>query len=270
MQIILCSFIFVLRAVAQVYEAADGELVRSLKGHKDTVYCVAFSRDGKRFASGGADKTVIIWTDTLEGILRYRCAPSLPCPLLPLSGACKYANSIILSYLFFFPTCSHNDAIQSLAYNPVTHQLVSCTASDFGIWSAEQKTVNKIKVSSRITTCSWTNDGQYIALGMYNGNVSIRNRVCCSRVVTARRSAGFPDSMHSIVVANAFLSHPAHTAGGRREGADYAAGRCARLVHFVEPLDQRGHGCAVRGRLEPDTQLLHAQWTPGLAGEDIT
>ena len=31
-------------------------------GHKDAVYCVAYSRDGKRFASGGADKTIIIWT----------------------------------------------------------------------------------------------------------------------------------------------------------------------------------------------------------------
>ena len=26
---------------------------------------------GKRFASGGADKSVIIWTSKLEGILKY-------------------------------------------------------------------------------------------------------------------------------------------------------------------------------------------------------
>ena len=35
-------------------------------GHKDEVYCVAYSRDGKRFASGGADKTIIIWTHKVE------------------------------------------------------------------------------------------------------------------------------------------------------------------------------------------------------------
>lgn len=40
-------------------------------GHKDTVYCVAFSKDGKRFASGGADKNVIIWTSSMEAILKY-------------------------------------------------------------------------------------------------------------------------------------------------------------------------------------------------------
>jgi intraflagellar transport protein 122 len=33
-----------------------------LQGHRDYVYAVAYSRDGKRFASGGADKTIIIWT----------------------------------------------------------------------------------------------------------------------------------------------------------------------------------------------------------------
>lgn len=42
-----------------------------LIGHKDTVYCVCYAKDGKKFASGGADKSVIIWTSKLEGILKY-------------------------------------------------------------------------------------------------------------------------------------------------------------------------------------------------------
>lgn len=48
-----------------------------------------------------------------------------------------------------------------------------------GLWSPEQKNVSKHKVNSRITCCSWTNDGQYLALGLYNGLVSIRNKVKC-------------------------------------------------------------------------------------------
>ncbi|KAJ7316950.1 hypothetical protein JRQ81_003112 [Phrynocephalus forsythii] len=125
-----------------VYDTSDGTLIQPLKAHKDTVYCVAYAKDGKRFASGAADKTVIIWTSKLEGILKY----------------------------------THNDSIQCVSYNPVTHQLASCSSSDFGLWSPEQKSVNKHKVSNKITCCSWTNDGQYLALGMFNGVVSIRNK----------------------------------------------------------------------------------------------
>uniref|UniRef100_A0A8C2J7B3 Intraflagellar transport protein 122 homolog n=1 Tax=Cyprinus carpio TaxID=7962 RepID=A0A8C2J7B3_CYPCA len=125
-----------------VYDTADGTLIQPLKGHKDTVYCVAYAKDGKRFASGSADKSIIIWTSKLEGILKY----------------------------------THNDSIQCVAYNPVTHQLASCSSGDFGLWSPEQKSVSKHKVSSKITCCGWTNDGQYLALGMMNGVVSIRNK----------------------------------------------------------------------------------------------
>uniref|UniRef100_A0A8C1VX78 Intraflagellar transport protein 122 homolog n=1 Tax=Cyprinus carpio TaxID=7962 RepID=A0A8C1VX78_CYPCA len=74
----------------QVYDTADGTLIQPLKGHKDTVYCVAYAKDG--------------------------------------------------------------------------------------LWSPEQKSVSKHKVSSKITCCGWTNDGQYLALGMMNGVVSIRNK----------------------------------------------------------------------------------------------
>jgi intraflagellar transport protein 122 len=104
-----------------VYDCADGDLLHTLKGHKKTLYCVAYAKDGKRFASGGEDKTIIIWTNKAEGILKY----------------------------------SHNDSIQCLAYNGVTQQLASGTATDFGLWSPEAKSVAKHKVSSRVLCLSW-------------------------------------------------------------------------------------------------------------------
>ncbi len=76
------------------------------------MYCVAYAHNGKRFASGGADKTVIVWTSKAEGILKY----------------------------------THNDSIQCLAYNPVSQQLASATATDVGLWSPEAKSVSKHKV----------------------------------------------------------------------------------------------------------------------------
>ncbi|NXM09184.1 IF122 protein, partial [Tyrannus savana] len=124
-----------------VYDTSDGTLIQPLKGHKDTVYCVAYAKDGK-YHFGALLVCVIIWTSKLEGILKY----------------------------------THNDSIQCVSYNPLTHQLASCSSGDFGLWSPEQKSVSKHKTSCRITCCSWTNDGQYLALGMFNGIVSIRNK----------------------------------------------------------------------------------------------
>mmetsp|Transcript_1551 Transcript_1551/g.3958 ORF Transcript_1551/g.3958 Transcript_1551/m.3958 type:complete len:1302 (-) Transcript_1551:205-4110(-) len=125
-----------------VYDATDGDLVHSLKGHKDSVFCVAYSKHGKKFASGGADRQVIIWTHKAEGILKY----------------------------------NHNESIQCLAYNPVTQQLASGTAGDLGLWSPEQKSVSKHKVSAKILAMSWTNDGLHLAIGLFSGHISIRDK----------------------------------------------------------------------------------------------
>mmetsp|Transcript_26127 Transcript_26127/g.60322 ORF Transcript_26127/g.60322 Transcript_26127/m.60322 type:complete len:1204 (+) Transcript_26127:58-3669(+) len=137
-----------------IYDAADGDLLHTLKGHKDTVYAVSYSRDGKRFASGGADKTVIIWKSNAEGILKY----------------------------------THHDSIQDLQYNPLTQQLASVTAVDFGLWSPEQKSVAKHKLGARALCSSWTNDGQHLALGLFNGEVTIRNKQGIEKVKIERHA----------------------------------------------------------------------------------
>lgn len=124
-----------------IYEATRGELLQSLRHHRDNVYAVSYARDGKRFASGGGDKTVIIWSPKGEGILKYM----------------------------------HADGIQCLAFNPITQQLASGTEAELGLWSPEQSSVNKFKVGSRILCLSWTSDGQTLALGHFNGTVSIRD-----------------------------------------------------------------------------------------------
>ncbi|KAJ3276500.1 hypothetical protein HK104_003648, partial [Borealophlyctis nickersoniae] len=137
-----------------VYDVQEGELLQSLKAHKDTVLCVAAIRGGG-FVSGGADKTVIIWNAKCEGVLKY----------------------------------THGDPIQALGCNPVGGQVVSCTSSDFGLWSPDQKTVSKPKVPSRILCISWTPDGQHFAFGMFNGHVSIRNKLGEEKVRLEREGA---------------------------------------------------------------------------------
>ena len=97
-----------------VYQVDNGKLLNRLKGHKDTVTSVTALANGG-LASGGADKTVIIWSPKFEGVLKY----------------------------------SHSYSIQALEQDALSGILVSCTAGDFGLWSAEIKSVNKIKVHTQ-------------------------------------------------------------------------------------------------------------------------
>lgn len=43
---LIACLCFVLPPFEQVYDTSDGTLIQPLKGHKDTVYCVAYAKDG--------------------------------------------------------------------------------------------------------------------------------------------------------------------------------------------------------------------------------
>lgn len=122
-----------------VYAASTGTLLHSLKGHQDTVYCVNCSSDSKRFASGGADRTVIVWSSKGEGIVKYQ----------------------------------HKSPIQALANNPTSPQMASVSNIDWGLWSPEQQKVQKYPLPSKGLCASWTQDGQTLAIGMLDGSIII-------------------------------------------------------------------------------------------------
>ena len=108
-----------------VYQISTGELQNKIRGHKDTVYCLAYSKDGQRFASGGADNAVVIWSSEGQGLLKY----------------------------------SHNDKIQALSFNPVLQTLASCSTIDFGLWMSDGQSVNKTKTAAKCVCCDWSPDG---------------------------------------------------------------------------------------------------------------
>jgi len=117
----------------------NGKIVRSIKGHEKCVYCVDFSHDGTRFASGGADNAVIVWSRKLEGLLKYR----------------------------------HGGAVQALKWNPVCMKLVSVGQTDFSIWSPDNERVQKFQLSNRGLCVAWSLNGLYFAIGTFNGAIHI-------------------------------------------------------------------------------------------------
>ena len=55
---------------------------------------------------------------------------------------------------------------------------VVCMCSHLtGMWLVDQRGISKSKINSRAMSCSWTNDGQYLAVALYSGIITIRNKV---------------------------------------------------------------------------------------------
>jgi len=57
-----------LDTVVSIWEMNTGRLVQRLRGHRDSVYSIAFTPDGKGLVSGALDKTVKYWDISWLGI----------------------------------------------------------------------------------------------------------------------------------------------------------------------------------------------------------
>ena len=65
--------------IVNVWDAATGEVVKSMKGHSDAVWGVSWSADGKLLASASQDHSVKVW-DIAAGKARHTHAFALPAP----------------------------------------------------------------------------------------------------------------------------------------------------------------------------------------------
>jgi WD40 repeat protein len=102
----------------KLWDAGSGALVREFKafktkdfekGHRDGVFCVALSADGKLVASGSSDRTIKIWNVADGTVLR-------ECINLRLRPAAKAA----------LPSpASHPGYVYSICFTPDTRRLVS-------------------------------------------------------------------------------------------------------------------------------------------------
>src|SRR5262249_10858631 len=125
----------------KLWDITTGQEVLTLRGHLDSVFCLAFSADGHQLASGSADNTVRVWDAT----------PLEPQPTpeyLTLRG--------------------HTGAVTDVAFHPTDgRSLVSAgtdgTARLWDFWSGKELGILPVPLSTLRVRVAYSPDGQRLA-----------------------------------------------------------------------------------------------------------
>lgn len=149
----------------KLWNAADGKLIREFKaykekefekGHREGVFCTAFSPDGKSLISGSSDRTIKVWNVADGTVTREFVNSTLKTPPNVLPG----------------PPQAHPGWVYSLRFTPDGKNLVSVgnAPSNHGylaVWNvADGKLISGQDLPiGPLYSIAISNDGKYLALG---------------------------------------------------------------------------------------------------------
>jgi WD40 repeat protein len=133
-----------IRGEIKLWEVASGSLVRTLSGHTDRVWSVAFSPDGRLLASGSWDTTIKLWEVASGSLVR------------TLSG--------------------HTESVWSVAFSPDGRLLASGSEDDtIKLWEvASGREVRTLKGHiSWVRSVAFSPDGRLLASGSYDKTIKL-------------------------------------------------------------------------------------------------
>jgi WD40 repeat protein len=140
----------------RLYDFASGKLMKVLKGHKNVVFSLAFSADGKRLISGSADKTARIW-DVASGQL-----------LFALKGHSAKINAVAFNKDGSRIVTGGDDETLRL-WDAADGKLIAEMTEHTSIRKREDK--NEENRGGRIRTAAFSSDNKMIASGSSDGRV---------------------------------------------------------------------------------------------------
>ena len=169
-------------------DAVTGQILKTLEGHRDYVYHVAFSPDGKRLASCGYDRQIRVWdvaSGKPTGVFKehteavYAVAFS-PDGTLLASAAADRSVKIwdVKQGVRLYTIGDATDAVLTLAFRPGTRQLAAAgTDKRLRIWDVTETAatlrLNILAHSAGIIRLAFSPDGATVATAASDREVKL-------------------------------------------------------------------------------------------------
>jgi WD40 repeat protein len=182
----------------RVWDTATGKPTGVLKEHTEAVYAVAFNTAGTLLVSASADRSIKIW-DVAKGVRLYTINDPTDAVLtlafrpgtndLYAGGADKRLRAWTISdtaATSIGSTLAHTAGIIRLAFSPDGTRLASSsTGREVKLWSA--KDLHEVRQfgaqSDWAQSLAFSRDGTQLAVGRYDGTVSLFDAATGRRVV---------------------------------------------------------------------------------------
>lgn len=172
-----------------IWDARSGEDILTLRGHTGPVDCIAFSRDGRKIASGSFDKSVKLWNGATgkelltllgHGNWIYRVAFR--------GDGRQLASASIDDTVKVWDTANgeelltlrgHTDSVCSVAYSPDGRRIVSGgTDGTARLWDGDTgREILLIRGRGSVWDAAFSPDGMRLATAYERAGVEIRDAV---------------------------------------------------------------------------------------------
>jgi WD40 repeat protein len=191
----------------RLWDTATGKPMAVLKEHTEAVYAVAFDPTGKLLASASADRSVKIWdvaksvrlytiNDNTDAVLTLAFRPGTN--VLVAGGADKRLRAWTIeatAATLVSNTLAHTGGIIRLAFSADGARLATASSNrEVKLWTAAgmREERNLTGQSDWVQSLAFSPDGRALALGRYDGTVTLFDPASGRRLADLIRPAGVP------------------------------------------------------------------------------